>query len=272
MSTVNKTKIREFVDRWTGRGQENEDTQQFWLQLLRAIGYNYCDSVLFEKRVSNGGQIDVWLREVDVLIEQKSLNIDLDRPEPRQGKMKKPLQQALDYAEDIRLSDQPKFIITCNFKTFRVYDRSKYGRSELERNVFEFSLEELFHHPEYLGFITNPENSRLEKEKEVSIRAGELIGQLYDMLLAAYYDSDNEQTLVLKGSKLSATISDAPTFRGRKTIEKAREGCVVNNILQKDLAFKSPSTAGNVVTGRSTDGLQAWKTEDGKVLKEALSK
>ncbi len=88
----------------------------------------------------------------------------------------------------------------------------------------------------------------------------------------ALFDTDTKATVVLKGSKLSATISDAPTFRGRKTIEKAREGCVVDNVLQKDLAFKSPSTAGNVVTGRSTDGMQAWRTEDGKVLKEALSK
>lgn len=88
----------------------------------------------------------------------------------------------------------------------------------------------------------------------------------------ALFDTDTKATVALKGSKLSATILDAPTFRGRKTIEKAREGCVVNNILQKDLAFKSPFMVGNVVTGRSTDGLQAWKTEDGKVLKEALSK
>ena len=88
----------------------------------------------------------------------------------------------------------------------------------------------------------------------------------------AVYDTDTNETVVLKGSKLSADISNAPTFRGRKTIEKAREGCIIDNILLKDLAFKSPSTAGNVVTGRSTDGKQAWKTEDGKPLKEALSK
>lgn len=88
----------------------------------------------------------------------------------------------------------------------------------------------------------------------------------------AIYDTETNATTVLKGSKFCAKISDAPTFRGRKTIEKAREGCLVDNILQKDLVFKSPSTAGNVVTGRSTDGLQAWKTEDGKVLKEALAK
>lgn len=88
----------------------------------------------------------------------------------------------------------------------------------------------------------------------------------------AIFDTETKETVVLKDSKISATISDAPTFRGRKTIEKSREGCVKNNILQKDLTFKSPSTAGNIVTGRSTDGMQAWRTEDGETLKEYISK
>ncbi|MBR5678002.1 MAG: DUF4357 domain-containing protein [Paludibacteraceae bacterium] len=88
----------------------------------------------------------------------------------------------------------------------------------------------------------------------------------------AVYDTDTKETVVLKGSKVSDRISDAPTFRGRNTIEKSRSGCCKNNILQKDLVFKSPSTAGNIVTGRSTDGLQAWHTEDGKRLKAFLSK
>lgn len=88
----------------------------------------------------------------------------------------------------------------------------------------------------------------------------------------AIFDTETRKTTVLKGSVLSSTISAAPTFHGKKAIEKARENCVVNNILEKDLIFSSPSTAGNIVTGRSTDGLQAWRTEDGKTLKEALSK
>jgi len=87
----------------------------------------------------------------------------------------------------------------------------------------------------------------------------------------AVFDTETRQTTVLKKSVLSESISDAPTFRGRKTIIKAREGCVRDNILQKDLMFKSPSTAGNVVTGRSTDGMRAWRTEDGRTLKEALA-
>lgn len=88
----------------------------------------------------------------------------------------------------------------------------------------------------------------------------------------AIFDTETKETVVLKGSKLAATISDAPTFRGRRAIEKSREGCVADNILQQDVSFKSPSTAGNIVTGRSTDGMQAWRTEDGKTLKVALNR
>lgn len=87
----------------------------------------------------------------------------------------------------------------------------------------------------------------------------------------AIFDTETRKTTVLKGSVLSPTISDAPTFRGKKAIEKARKDCVIDNILQKDLVFKSPSTAGNVVTGRSTDGNQAWRTKDKQTLKEILS-
>lgn len=87
----------------------------------------------------------------------------------------------------------------------------------------------------------------------------------------AKFDTETRQTTVLKKSVISSSISEAPTFRGRKTIMKAREGCVKDNVLQKDLTFKSPSTAGNIVTGRSTDGMRAWRTEDGRTLKEALS-
>lgn len=87
----------------------------------------------------------------------------------------------------------------------------------------------------------------------------------------AISDTDTKETVVLKGLKLAAAISDVPTFRGHKTIEKSREGYIVDNILQKDLTFKSPSTAGNIVTDCSTDGMQACHTEDGKTLKAALN-
>ena len=34
-----KKELREFAERWRGKGYEKGETQQFWLQALRAIGY-----------------------------------------------------------------------------------------------------------------------------------------------------------------------------------------------------------------------------------------
>lgn len=82
------------------------------------------------------------------------------------------------------------------------------------------------------------------------------------------YNKLNNELIVLKGSILCATISDSEKFRGAKSIIKARTGKVKDNILQEDVLFKSPSTAGNFVTGKSTNGLLAWKNIDGKSIKE----
>ena len=76
-------------------------------------------------------------------MEQKSIGVDLDAPEMRQGKLKTPLEQALDYVDELRPSEQPRFVITCNFGTFRVYDREKWSRSQLAGKQVEFSLAEL---------------------------------------------------------------------------------------------------------------------------------
>ena len=196
MTTAEQKKnLKSFVKAWKDRGYEKGETQQFWLQLLRAIGYEYADSVLFEKPLKSRGFPDVWLREVNVMVEQKSLGVDLDKPELRQGEMKTPFKQVLDYAEDVPINEQPSYLMTCNFGTFRIYDRAKWHKSELEQHPFEFSLEELAEHPDYLNCITDPNNTRLEKEKQVSIKAGEQIGKLYDMLREGYLDPDSEESM-----------------------------------------------------------------------------
>ena len=196
MTTAEQKKnLKSFVKAWKDRGYEKGETQQFWLQLLRAIGYEYVDSVLFEKPLKSRGFPDVWLREVNVMVEQKSLGVDLDKPELRQGEMKTPFKQVLDYAEDVPINEQPSYLMTCSFGTFRIYDRAKWHKSELEQHPFEFSLEELAEHPDYLNCITDPNNTRLEKEKQVSIKAGEQIGKLYDMLREGYLDPDSEESM-----------------------------------------------------------------------------
>ena len=191
-------KIRDFVERWTGRGYEKGEAVSFWKDLLYALGYKHWndpESILYEHHLTSGGYIDAWLRDASTIVEQKALNVDLDKPESRQGKMKTPLVQALDYVEELPRLEQPRFVVTCNFETFRVYDRDAWSKSQLIDHPFEFTLAELVDHPEYLSFITDPANSRLEKEKEVSIHAGELIGKLYDRMRQGYMDPDSAESM-----------------------------------------------------------------------------
>ena len=82
----------------------------------------------------------------------------------------------------------------------------------------------------------------------------------------AEYDLENGSVTILKGSTVSATIAYSEKFRGAKSIEKSRSEYVGNGIVIKDAYFKSASTAANFVTGSSTNGLTAWKSENGKTL------
>ncbi len=86
----------------------------------------------------------------------------------------------------------------------------------------------------------------------------------------AEYDIESRKVVVLKGSIVSEDISRSEKFRGTKTIEELREKYVAERRVLSDVEFKSPSTAGNFVTGNSTNGLTAWKTENDITLKEYL--
>ena len=195
--TASRTDAREFARTWSGRGYEKGETSQFWDDLLqRVLGVkDPYDVIRYEVRADNGGFIDALMPDMGVLVEQKASGVDLDKPEERQGRMVTPFEQALDYVEGFPRARQPRWIVTCNFSTFRVYDRDKWSRSELADNCLEFSLDDLGRDPSYLGFMVDRENSRDIRERKASIRAGELIGKLYDELLGKYFDAGNPDDL-----------------------------------------------------------------------------
>lgn len=86
----------------------------------------------------------------------------------------------------------------------------------------------------------------------------------------AEYNVVTKECIVLKGSTVSLEIAHSEKFRGAASIEKARDGVVIDGKLIKDTKFKSASTAANFVTGTSTNGLVAWKNKDGKTIKDIL--
>lgn len=196
MANDKQKAAKQFAENWAGRGYEKGDAQVFWTELLHdVVGIEKVSaSCRFEYRTSSGGFIDCLIPDAGVLIEQKALGVDLDKPELRQGRMVTPFEQALSYAESFPRNRQPRFIVVCNFGEFRVHDRDACSREELSKHYISFTLEELGDKPYYLNFIVDPANSRAEKEKRVSMEAGRLIGELHTMLREQYIDPDSEES------------------------------------------------------------------------------
>lgn len=170
---ASKKEAKEFVKRWqkrlaaipAGSNNEQQDTQKFWVDLLinvLGIPSNTIDSFVDFERKVRGRRIDVFVSDHNFLCEQKSWGIDLDKPEPRNGGMETPLQQAMWYARHLPYSERPRWVMTCNFGTFRLYD---LDNERPEDTVQEFSLEELPDSLYLLSFLTSNETSRLHKEQ-----------------------------------------------------------------------------------------------------------
>lgn len=190
-----KKAAKQFVEFWQGKGYEKGQSQPFWLSLLRDVfGVEQPEQFIeFEDKVklTHDSFIDGMIPATKVLIEQKSLEKDLSKPiKQSDGTKLTPFQQAKRYISELPLSQHPRYVITCNFAQFRVYD--------MEQPNGEPAVIELADLPkEYyrLQFIADTGNVHLKKELEVSIKAGELVGKLYDALHGQYIEPDSEQAM-----------------------------------------------------------------------------
>ena len=190
-----KKAAKGFAEFWQGKGYEKGQSQPFWLSLLRDVfGVEQPEQFIeFEDKVklTHDSFIDGMIPETKVLIEQKSLGKDLSKPiKQSDGTLLTPFQQAKRYISELPLSQHPRYVITCNFAEFWVYD--------MEQPNGEPAVIELADLPkEYyrLQFIADTGNVHLKKELEVSIKAGELVGKLYDALHAQYIEPDSEHAM-----------------------------------------------------------------------------
>ena len=192
--TTQKRNAKQFIQNWQNRGHEKQDSQSFWLQLLRdVLGVEEPEQFIkFEKKVqlSHESFIDGYIDQTHVMIEQKGSNKDLDKPiRQSSGELLTPFQQAQRYANNLPYSERPRWIVTCNFIEFRVYDM-EHPNSEPVR----IELKDLEKNYYQLEFLVDKSNEHLEKEKQVSLSAGELVGKIYDELLKQYKDPNNEHS------------------------------------------------------------------------------
>lgn len=191
-----KSNARNFSIKWLNRGLEKQETQIFWLSLLRDVFgiENPEDVIRFEDKVQmdNTKFLDGIIDSTHVLIEQKSKNKDLNKPiRQSDGTLLTAFQQAKNYSANLKYSERPRWIVTCNFQEFYVYDMEN-PNSEPE-HILLTDLEKDYYR---LEFLVDREKIRVKKELEVSIKAGEIIGKLYDELYKQYKEPINHEDLV----------------------------------------------------------------------------
>lgn len=186
---------KEFATYWKNRGDEKQETQRFWIDLLRNVYDipNPEQSIEFEVpvKLSHTSFIDGYLADTRVLIEQKGADIDLKKGyKQSDGQMLTPYQQARRYAGYLPFNKTPRWIVVCNFQTFEIHDMNfPNGEPEV------LMLADLEKDYSRLQFLVDTGSKTIKKEMEISLQAGELVGVLYDALLKQYKDPTAPETL-----------------------------------------------------------------------------
>lgn len=186
---------RQFVKDWTGHGDEKQETQRFWIALLQNVfGVEQATNAIeFEVPVKLGHTsfIDGYLKDTNVLIEQKGADIDLRKGyKQSDGSILTPFQQARRYAGYLPHNRNPRWIVVCNFKEFHIHDMNR--PNDTPEVIALSELEKEYHR---LQFLVDTGNARIQKEMQISLQAGELVGKLYDSLLGQYKNPSNPDSL-----------------------------------------------------------------------------
>ena len=180
---------KEFSERWLAKeGYEKGETVLFWESLLRNVyGIKNTDDYIVpeDRSCVEGSQrfIDITLPATRVMIEQKGSHVDLTKPEHQSGTQEKltPFQQAYRYVLGKGVSEHPKWIVVCNFRTFHIHDMERPNDPPQI-----LSLKNLPDEVHRLRFLVDEKSEHVQEEEPVSVQAGKLVGELYDKLLVQY--------------------------------------------------------------------------------------
>ena len=189
-----KKVAREFSDYWQDKGYEKGESQAFWLSLLRDIyGVEHPEQYIsFEDQVKldHTSFIDDYIEATHVMIEQKGLNKDLQKGiRQSDGSVLSPFQQAKRYASELPYSKRPRWIITCNFSEFLVYDMEK-PNGEPEQ-IFLKDLSKEYYR---LQFLVDVKSEHIRQEEKISVEAGKIVAKMYNALRKQYRNPDDDGT------------------------------------------------------------------------------
>ena len=185
-----RSRAGSFVAQWrSAEGYERGEAQSFVRDLLQVFGITRSTAAVYEKRAQRAstgqrGYIDALISGT-ALIEMKSAGADLVEAE----------RQAVDYMESLTEAERPDFIITSDFRRFRL---SNLAADVGEQAVVEFALEELPAHVEDLMFLAGYRRAKFgsTEQEAASVRAAQLMAKLYEHLEATGYD-DHQASIFL---------------------------------------------------------------------------
>ena len=189
---------RKFAAKWMKDCKEDGNTAPFWISLLREIfGVADTDSYIrFEDTVKheekgNSLFIDGWIPSMRIMIEQKASGVPLDKPYKRHGRtFASAYEQAFEYDQTLPVSQRSRYIVTSNFHEIWIYNMDE---PEAARKPMKLTLADLPEHFHQLDFLVDEKAKPREMEEiKVSVKAGELVGRLYDALLQQYRDPKSE--------------------------------------------------------------------------------
>ena len=193
--TEHRLAAKEFAEYWKDKGYEKGESQKFWLSLLQdVLGVSHPEQfITFEEQVKldHTSFIDAYIPATHVLIEQKGKGKDLQKPiKQSDGTLLTPFEQARRYSAALPYSQRPRWIVACNFEQILVYDMEK-PNSEPEFILLKNLPKEYYR----LQFLVDTGDENIHREMEVSVKAGKLVGVLYDEILKQYHNPEDPKTL-----------------------------------------------------------------------------
>lgn len=172
-----KDRALAFSKEWEGTHSEEADAKPFLVEFFNVFGLNQRKVASFEHKVKKLGNSDGYIDMLwkgQLLVEMKSKGKDLT----------KAYGQAKGYIHGLKQLDIPKYVLVCDFETFRLYDLEEIGHDE----YIEFHLSEFVNHVELFGFIAGYQKKVYKEEDPVNIKAAELMGKLHDRLQEIGYE------------------------------------------------------------------------------------
>jgi len=250
-----------FSKEWIGTYREEADAKPFLIDFFNVFGLNQRKVASFEHKVKKLGDSDGYIDMLwkgQLLIEMKSLGKDLN----------KAYGQAKGYIHGLNQLDIPKYVLVCDFNTFRLYDLEDGGHDM----YYEFELSEFVNHVELFGFIAGYQKKVYKEEDPVNIEAAELMGRLHDRLKEIGYEGHPlevylvrilfclfaEDTTIFTKQQFQDYIEERTSEDGSDLASKIQELFQVLNT-PEDKRFKNLD-----------DQLKAFPYVNGKLFEEVL--